>query len=421
MTPGQPVFPNWGGCGANSDGECREMRESSIQTCPLSSVRKGDFFLEYITARYRVPWDDRLEAKAQAIAVGMTVGSWTDLPDTRKPHLARYLGEVGSVHRDGDWGLFEIRYPEANVRPSISSLLTVVFGKLSLDGAIRLDSLDLPPAFQQQFPGPALGIPGLRDRLHIPERPLIMSIFKSENGRTLDEFQSAFQEQIDGGVDLVKDDEIYAADAEAPLIDRIHAAKDALATRLSKTGQPGLYIPVLSGTPQEVLETALRAYEAGADGFLIAAYTLGLDILTDLRRAGIAVPLVLHPAFAGGQIAGPHHGIHPRLLLGTLARLAGADVVLYPSPYGSVAMPRDESLGVADALREPGVHLPVLPGPSAGIHAGILPQMFRDFGPDVIINAGGAVHGHPGGTRAGARVLREAADRYRSIFEEVGR
>ena len=421
MTPGQPVLPNGRmRCQFRRRHTPRDEREQ-FQTCPLSSVRKGDFFVEYITARYRVPWDDRLDVKAQAIAVGMTVGSWTDLPDTRKPHLARYLGEVGDVRRDGAWGLFEIRYPIANVRPSISSLLTVVFGKLSLDGAIRLETLDLPEAYVKQFPGPALGIPGLRARLQVPARPLVMSIFKSENGRTLEEFRSAFQEQIDGGVDLVKDDEIYAADSEAPLGDRIRAAQDALETRLAQTGQPGLYIPVLSGTPQEVLETAQKAYEAGADGFLIAAYTVGLDILTDLRRAGVDAPLVLHPAFAGGQIGSPDRGIHPRLLLGTLARLAGADVVLYPSPYGSVAMPKEDSLGVADALRAPDVHAPALPGPSAGIHAGILPQLFRDFGPDVIINAGGAVHGHPEGTRAGAQVLRDAADRYRQILEEVGR
>ncbi len=375
--------------------------------------------MDFITACYRVPWTDTIAKKAEAIAVGMTVGSWTDLPDARKPHLKRYLGEVGDIARKDDLAFFEIRYPVANVRASISSLLTVVFGKVSLDADIRLESLDLPAAFEAQFPGPGSGIPGLRNRLQVHRRPFVMSIFKSENGRTLKEFKEAFHEQIEGGVDLVKDDEIFMADDDAPLLDRIQVAQEALTRREARTGQPGLYIPVLSGSPRDLLNTAEKAASMGADGFLISAYTLGLDILSDLRRAAPNAVLVLHPAFSGGQIASPRHGIHPALFLGMLPRLAGADIVLYPSPYGSVAMPKVDSLAVAQALRHPGHHAAVLPGPSAGIHAGILPALFRDFGPDVIINAGGAVHGHPEGTRAGARVLKEAAERYDEIIQEV--
>lgn len=371
--------------------------------------------MDQIVARYRVPWSESLSEKAEAVAVGMTVGSWVDLPDIRKPHLRRYLGEVGAVARDGDQGFFEVRYPIHNVRPSIASLLTVVFGKLSLDGAIRLDALTLPDAFTRAFPGPSNGIAGLRQLLKVPRRPLVMSIFKSENGRTLDEFQEALDDQLAGGVDLVKDDEIFMADEQAPLLDRIKAARDAIDRRQAATGKPGLYIPTLSGTPLEIIEAAHHAVESGAQGFLIAGYTLGLDILTDLRRSGISVPLILHPAFAGGQVGAPGHGVHPGVLLGQLPRLAGADVVLYPSPYGSVAMPGAESLAVADALRLPSAFPAALPGPSAGIHVGILPNLFRDFGPDVMVNAGGAIHGHPGGTRVGAQVLVDAAQRYEEV------
>lgn len=375
--------------------------------------------MDVITARYRVPWMDNIAEKAKAIAVGMTVGSWTDLPDSRKPHLQRYLGEVGNIVREGDIAFFEIRYPVANVRASISSLLTVVFGKLSLDGDIRLESLDLPAAYEDRFPGPGSGIGGLRNRLQVIRRPLVMSIFKSENGRTLKEFEEAFTEQIEGGVDLVKDDEIFMADDDAPLLNRIQIAREALARREARTGQRGLYIPVLSGRPVEVLNTAEKASFAGADGFLITGYTVGLDLLSDLREVASNALLILHPAFSGGQIASTRHGIHPALFLGMLPRLAGADIVLYPSPYGSVAIPKSDSLAVAEALRRPGHHAAALPGPSAGIHVGVLPALFRDFGHDVIINAGGAVHGHPQGTRAGARVLKEAAERYDEIIQEV--
>ncbi len=373
--------------------------------------------MEYITARYRIPWTEHITERAQAIAIGMTVGSWTDLPDSRKPHLRRYLGEVGEIRRDGDVGLFDILYPLETVRDSISSLLTVIFGKLSLDGAIQLHGLTLPESFTRLFPGPPHGIKGMRLMLHAGQRPLVMSIFKSENGRTLAEFEDALYEQLLGGVDLVKDDEIFMADEDAPLLARIRAAHEACQLREAQTGQKGLYFPTLSGTPRQMLEHADKALEAGANGFLIAAYTTGLDVLVDLRRQGITVPIILHPAFVGGQINSGTHGVHPRILLGQLPRLAGADIVLYPSPYGSVAMPQEQSLEVANALREPSRLRSALPGPSAGIHAGILPQLFRDFGPDIVINAGGAIHGHPQGARHGARILADAASRFEEVRE----
>ena len=48
------------------------------------------------------------------------------------------------------------------------------------------------------------------------------------------------------------------------------------------------------------------------------------------------------------------------------------------------------------------------PGPSAGIHPGLVPRILQDYGNDVIINAGGGVHGHPQGARAGALAFQQA-------------
>ncbi len=39
-----------------------------------------------------------------------------------------------------------------------------------------------------------------------------------------------------------------------------------------------------------------------------------------------------------------------------------------------------------------------------------MPDLIRDFGRDVVINAGGGIHGHPDGAIAGARAFRQAID-----------
>jgi len=53
---------------------------------------------------------------------------------------------------------------------------------------------------------------------------------------------------------------------------------------------------------------------------------------------------------------------------------------------------------------------PVLPVASGGLHPGLVPALIKLFGRDFVIQAGGGIHGHPGGTRAGAKAMRQAVD-----------
>ncbi|MNI98150.1 2,3-diketo-5-methylthiopentyl-1-phosphate enolase [compost metagenome] len=39
-----------------------------------------------------------------------------------------------------------------------------------------------------------------------------------------------------------------------------------------------------------------------------------------------------------------------------------------------------------------------------------MPWILRDFGHDVVVNAGGGIHGHPLGTIAGGQAFRQAID-----------
>jgi 2,3-diketo-5-methylthiopentyl-1-phosphate enolase len=118
-----------------------------------------------------------------------------------------------------------------------------------------------------------------------------------------------------------------------------------------------------------------------------------------------------HPAVSGALTPSEFYGFESALLLGKMLRLAGADLVLFPSPYGSVALPKEKALGIASELTRDweGVKK-AFPVPSAGIHPGMVPSLIRDFGVDSVINAGGGVHGHPGGAAAGGKAFRQAVD-----------
>jgi ribulose-bisphosphate carboxylase large chain len=52
----------------------------------------------------------------------------------------------------------------------------------------------------------------------------------------------------------------------------------------------------------------------------------------------------------------------------------------------------------------------VLPVASGGLHPGLVPALLEIFGNDVVLQAGGGIHGHPDGTACGATAMRQAVD-----------
>jgi len=382
----------------------------------------------YCRATYRL-FDEKADfhKKALGIAVGLTVGSWTDLPEARKAEMEKHLGKVVSVAEvsaaDSPTGEryadIIVDYPDINFSRDIPALLVTVFGKLSMDGRIKLIDLEFSDDFLSAFPGPKFGVEGVRKLLGVHERPLLMSIFKSVIGHDLPNLREQFLQQALGGVDLIKDDEILFENPLTPLEKRVETCMAAAAEAKRTTGQELLYAVNLTGPTFKLAENARKAIKAGANALLFNVLAYGFDALAELARdPEINVPIAAHPALAGALYPSPCHGIAAPLLLGKLMRLAGADLVLFPSPYGSVVMPKEETEAVKDALTDRGLPLKAsFPVPSAGIHPGLVPLILREFGHDVVVNAGGGIHGHPLGAAAGGRAFRQAID---AVIRGVG-
>jgi 2,3-diketo-5-methylthiopentyl-1-phosphate enolase len=98
-------------------------------------------------------------------------------------------------------------------------------------------------------------------------------------------------------------------------------------------------------------------------------------------------------------------------LLGKLARIAGADMVVYPHYAGKVPITKDNCIQIGRNLTFPLYDVKAAwPMPAAGVHPYTVQSLVEDFGLDVMVGAGGPVHGHPMGARAGARAFRQAVD-----------
>ena len=259
-----------------------------------------------------------------------------------------------------------------------------------------------------RFPGPKFGVAGIREKTGVYDRPLLMSIFKGVIGRDLAFMEKQLKAQIEGGIDIVKDDEILFDNPLTPFEERVKLGQRVI----KESGRKALYAVNLSGRTSELKEKARRGVELGASAYLFNVFAYGLDVLQELAEdPDINVPIMAHPAVSGAFTSAPYHGFSTELMLGKLVRMAGADFTLFPSPSGSVALERSAALKTAQmALDESAPFKPTFPVPSAGIHPGLVTVLFKDFGTDSIINAGGGVHGHPNGAQGGGRAFRQAID-----------
>jgi 2,3-diketo-5-methylthiopentyl-1-phosphate enolase len=376
------------------------------------------------TYQYRAGAGTDIDRLARSLAELQSSGAWVDLAGEtdliRRRHAGRVL-KTWEIHDDqldaelGDtargWGI-EIAYPTHNMADQIPLLLATVYGECASWRDLKLTDLQLPEAFVTTFKGPAVGIHGIRELVDATDRPLLVTILKPAIGLTPKESAAVFYEAAIGGSDAVKDDEKVVSQPWSAFLDRVREHAHAASAAYEETGHRTLYFVNITDRPDRLLANAHAAVAAGASALLVNEWAVGVSALSMLADdPAIGVPVMAHLAFAGAVSGAPWSGVSPHLVLGTLPRLAGADVAVYPSHLGSLPFSRTEALRVSGALTDSWFGMRrTLPLAGGGLHAGLVPRLVADLGLDWALAAGGGVHGHPMGTAAGARSIRQAFD-----------
>ena len=359
-----------------------------------------------IEVDYRFPPGVDAERQAKVIAVGQTVGTWDARFADREEVLKSHLAEVVSSHTEPNGSsIATVCFPESNVENDIPSLLTMIFGKYSMAGAAKVMAVRLPENYGSR---PKVGITGIRERLGVFDRPLIMAIFKPALGLSADDHAAILQEVASAGLDIIKDDEILGDLDVAPTLKRLEACRRVLDEVKQQTGRTVLYAVNVTGSAEKLIEKARLLVSEGANALLLNVLSYGFSVLDALAAdPEINVPIFVHPALAGALCAAPDHGMAYSVVLGTLMAHCGADAVLYPAHYGSLPFDPTEEAQIRDSLRSRNV----FPVPSAGIHPGVIPKALADYGQDVILNAGTGIMDHPDGAAAGVKAFFEALER----------
>jgi ribulose-bisphosphate carboxylase large chain len=275
----------------------------------------------------------------------------------------------------------------------LTQLVNVMIGNFSLKPGVRVERMELPGSLLKYFKGPRFGIPGMRDLLGVPERPLFCTALKPM-GLSCQELAELAYQFARGGVDMIKDDHGLADQPFSPFKERVQRCAKAVERAIRETGKKCLYIPNLSVPADQILGKALFAKENKVGALMVAPGLVGLDtmrMLADDDR--IALPIISHPSFQGTFTAHPDNGVSHYTIFGQLPRLAGADASIFPNYGGRFSFSIEDCQSIVKGVTVPMHHIkPIFSAPGGGMDLGRISEMIRTYGRDVIFLIGGALH-----------------------------
>ncbi|MEM3369696.1 MAG: type III ribulose-bisphosphate carboxylase [Candidatus Micrarchaeia archaeon] len=380
----------------------------------------------YMEPRYGISF----ERAASAVAAESSIGTWTDV-QTSKPYIKRLAAHV--FHLDPHSGYIDVAYPldafePNNIPQMLSSVAGNVFGMKEVNN-LRLYDIKIPKKMMQWYDGPMFGISGVRKLLKVKTRPLLGTIIKPKMGLNVKDHAKVAYEAWAGGCDIVKDDENLASQKFNNFEKRVKETLKLRDKAEKETGEKKIYMPNITASGKEMERRAKFVKDHGGEYVMVDIITVGWSQLHDLAEANKKLKLIVHEHRAGHAAItrNPKHGIS-MLTIAKLTRMLGFDQLHAGTVVGKMEGGLEEVQDVVSALKEKvtparektftlgqdwyGVK-PCFPVASGGLHPLMFPVITKFLGKDIILQAGGGIHGHPQGTRRGARVARavlEAVD-----------
>jgi len=364
----------------------------------------GTYF--YVT--YDVESTSTLFDAAWAIAVGQSIGNpntrsvW-ETPEMIEAHCAKIMR---STNFDKKKGLVTIGYPSANINwdsDGIAQLLCIIQGgQTDIDIIKKCRVVDLeihPQTIDTHFNKPRYGIGGMRAYTGCFGKPFFGGIIKPKTGVTPHQLLDMVKELVDGGVNFIKEDEILSNPDICRLEDRVSLISDYISDKSV------VYTFCINSDPLHVLDRARFVASNGGTGVHVNVWS-GLGVYKSIRD--LDLDLFIHYQKSGDKVI--THKKNPFgiewTVLCQLAAISGVDTIHAGMWGGYLSDPEDEITAYMKVLRSGNV----VPALSCGMTAELIPPIVEKFGVDWMANVGGAIHGHPDGTLAGAQKIRRAID-----------
>ncbi|MFX1487632.1 MAG: type III ribulose-bisphosphate carboxylase [Promethearchaeota archaeon] len=368
-----------------------------------------------------------LEQACEEIAKESSIGTWTEIA-TLSADIAERL-KPSVFYIDPKNNIVKIAYTkelfEANNLPQIlSAIAGNIFGMKVLK-YLRLLDIQFPKDILDQYKGPKFGIKGIRNLTKVKDRPLLGTIVKPKVGLSETEHARVCGEAWKGGLDLVKDDENLTSMVFNRFEKRIVETLKIRDKVENETGERKFYMPNITAPLTTMKKRAEYVIDNGGEYVMVDIVTIGFSALQDIREflENKEVILHAHRAMHAAFTRSIRHGIS-MLALAKLMRLIGMDQLHTGTIIGKMEGESQEVLEINSVISKEkitgnnlsmldqnwyNIH-PILPVASGGLSPLHIPELMRLLGKDMVYQFGGGCHGHPNGTTAGAKAIRQAVD-----------
>ena len=345
---------------------------------------------KYIICSYYLESNKTLRDAAWSLAIGQSVGNpnvrnhW-ETDELFENHSCLVLGDESRLSQKSK-GNVDIAFPIANTdfqTDGISHLLCQFMGgQMDIDIVEKCHLLDVkfPKHVEDShFLGPKYGIQGIRSFTDTHDKPLFGGIVKPKIGVDSDTLLEMVKEMVEERVPKIMD---YLKDKNV------------------------IYAVCINCDPHHVIDRVKRVYELGANAVHINFWS-GLGVYKSIRE--LDLPIFIHFQKSGDKVlTNKSHDYHISWdVICDLAGLMGVDFIHAGMWGGYMSDNEDELRQTLNTLhvRE------VMPALSCGMHPGLVEAINNRFGTDYMANVGGAIHGHPGGSKSGALAMRQSIDR----------
>lgn len=389
-------------------------------------MKKNLFYLEldytpkeddFVAQFYVEPNNISMEEASNSIAAESSIGTWTEVLTMTEEFREKFKARVIKI----DGNIVEIAYPiklfeRRNIPQVYSSVSGNIFGMKDVKN-LRLLSLKYPQKFVDDFKGPKFGIGGIREKLKIYDRPIVGTIVKPKIGLDPTSQSEVLYEAMVNGCDVVKDDENLTSQEFCPFEERVLKCLEKTKMAEDKTGEGKGYIPNVTGQTEVMLKRAEFVVKNGGKFIMVDIMTVGFAALQSLVDASFDLIIHGHRAMHAAITRNKFHGI-TMLVLSRTFRVIGVDQLHIGTAVGKMEGKREEVIECAMALtqiEEGNGNLkqkwnlkPSMPIASGGLHPLHIPELIGIFGKDCIFQFGGGIHGHPLGTKGGAKAVRQS-------------
>lgn len=364
---------------------------------------------KYFIVTYFLESETSLRDAAWNLAIGQSVGN----PNIRNQWESDELFENHSCLVIGDedelklkkQGNVDIAFPVINIdfkTDGISHLLVnIMGGQMDIDNILKCQvlNIDFPESVEKLFLGPKFGIKGIREYTKCYDKPILGAIVKPKTGISPQILLEMVKELVQGGVNFIKEDEILSDPSFCTIEERVPLIMDYL-----KDKNVIYSVSIHSDYPY-IIDRVKRIHELGGNSVHVN-FWCGLGVYRAIRE--LDLPMFIHFQKSGDKIlTNKNHDFHiDWTVISKLAGMMGVDFIHAGMICGYYKWDEKEVIDSVNMLHK----YDVMPALSCGFQPGLTEWVTSKVGINYMANVGGAIHGHPGGTIAGAKAMRQSID-----------